>query len=276
MSTSKTNKMKVRINFDGSCRGNSNSDSKCGIGVAVFFDEIYQNIPHSHSSRLPDGKTNNESEWLALCQAAAHASYYLRTIKDSVVEIQGDSKLVINQITDKWKVRDPNLQRYYNLCKSTLAQFPQVTFTHVLRHLNREADRLANLCLDKVDPIIEKEIITSDQLYFEFLEASVEEEQLQEVSRLDTARDLMISRGYLPLSNNETNTSMFLTKDINEVTLSAVVQLGIKDTVTLCNLQLPRRLEIKTSEITLTDMSFEKLESLVLYYSKICLEHPPF
>lgn len=146
--------MKIRINCDGSCRGNGKSDSKGGIGVAVFFDEVYQK-EHSVSQKMPDGMTNNQTEWLALRQGLSHAVHYRKSLPDTQIEINGDSKLVISQITGEWAVKEESLKPYYIECTKLLKEVgPGIQINHVLRHLNSEADLLANQCLDMEIPIL--------------------------------------------------------------------------------------------------------------------------
>ena len=59
-----------------------------------------------------------------------------------------DSKLVIEQINGKWKVKNDNLKVLYREIKELIVFFKDITFTHVLRGLNKHADSLANKAMD--------------------------------------------------------------------------------------------------------------------------------
>ena len=57
------------------------------------------------ASYLGDALTNNESEYLALIAGLRAAS----ELGCADVEVIGDSKLVINQVSNVWQVKKPNL-----------------------------------------------------------------------------------------------------------------------------------------------------------------------
>jgi ribonuclease HI len=58
--------------------------------------------------------------------------------------IQGDSNLVISQISGKWAVNDPKMKGLYNEASSLLKQFQYVGCRHVYRSNNTRADALAD------------------------------------------------------------------------------------------------------------------------------------
>ena len=71
------------------------------------------------------------------------------THNPSALFIGGDSKLVINQMTGKFKVRSASLRRYYNEASDLLEDLKcDVVFKHVLRAENALADSLVNVALD--------------------------------------------------------------------------------------------------------------------------------
>ncbi|MGL4757787.1 MAG: reverse transcriptase-like protein, partial [Patescibacteria group bacterium] len=63
------------------------------------------------------------------------------------LRIRMDSLLVISQIQDKWKVKTPHLMQYYKKAKTLLNK--EITFEHVRRELNKDADALVNKTLDQ-------------------------------------------------------------------------------------------------------------------------------
>lgn len=87
--------------------------------------------------------TNNVAEYLGLIGGlrlvAAHAP-------DAEVEVRMDSKLVVEQMAGRWKVKHPDLQE---LARQARALAPAGTvWTWVPRERNGHADRLANEALD--------------------------------------------------------------------------------------------------------------------------------
>jgi probable phosphoglycerate mutase len=64
------------------------------------------------------------------------------------VEVRMDSKLVVEQMSSRWKVKHPDMQVLAKQAAALIRQLPAVHFTHIPRELNRHADRLANQALD--------------------------------------------------------------------------------------------------------------------------------
>ncbi|XP_016700161.1 uncharacterized protein [Gossypium hirsutum] len=65
--------------------------------------------------------------------------------KIKVLEIYGDSALVIYQLKGEWETRDPKLVRYRKLVMELMEEFYSVTFSYLLRDENQMADALATL-----------------------------------------------------------------------------------------------------------------------------------
>jgi probable phosphoglycerate mutase len=64
------------------------------------------------------------------------------------VEVRMDSKLVIEQMSGRWKVKHPDMQALASQAAALVRQLGTVTFTHVPRASNAHADRLANQAMD--------------------------------------------------------------------------------------------------------------------------------
>jgi ribonuclease HI len=58
--------------------------------------------------------------------------------------VKGDSQLVINQMTGKYKCNSENIIELYKKAKELEKNFENIYYVHVLRHLNRRADELSN------------------------------------------------------------------------------------------------------------------------------------
>jgi probable phosphoglycerate mutase len=81
------------------------------------------------------------------------AGYGVHIVEDdgSVVEElhESDSELLVKQLRGEYRVKNPNLQPLYADACALVRRIGRVTFEHVRRELNKEADRLANLAMDE-------------------------------------------------------------------------------------------------------------------------------
>ncbi|MDO8731857.1 MAG: bifunctional RNase H/acid phosphatase [Actinomycetota bacterium] len=90
--------------------------------------------------------TNNVAEYRGALAGLAHA-YELDST--AVVEVRLDSKLIVEQMSGRWKIKHPDMRE---LALQVRAIFPpgQVTYTWVPRSANAHADSLVNEVLDQV------------------------------------------------------------------------------------------------------------------------------
>ena len=90
--------------------------------------------------------TNNVAEYTAAIEGLERAA----SLNARSVMIRSDSKLLIEQLSGRWRVKNPTLIRLHERVRALLNRFPGgVAFEHVPRELNREADRLANRGVDE-------------------------------------------------------------------------------------------------------------------------------
>ena len=125
--------------FDGGSRGNPGI---CGSGFVIYHntDMIYNG-----SLFVSEKNTNNYAEYMSIIIGLECA------IKNNIsdIHIKGDSLLVINQLTEKWKVSSENIKPLYIKAKSLLTKFKTVCLSHVKRKENTVADSLANKAMDE-------------------------------------------------------------------------------------------------------------------------------
>lgn len=130
--------MKLLINTDGGSRGNPGPGA---IGVVVrnekeeIIFEAGKTIGHV---------TNNEAEYTALIEALAKA----KSLGASDVTFRLDSELVVKQLNGQYKVKNERIAILWKKAKVLEANFVHVTYTHVRRESNKDADRLVNQALD--------------------------------------------------------------------------------------------------------------------------------
>ena len=89
--------------------------------------------------------TNNIAEYSALLDALAVAHEEGATD----VEIVSDSELLVKQMLGQYKVRHPNLVPLYTKAKALARRFTRFSIRHTLRAGNKDADRLANVAVDR-------------------------------------------------------------------------------------------------------------------------------
>ena len=131
--------MKLIIFTDGGARGNP-GPSATGI---VIKNEKRETIK-AYGEYLGN-QTNNYAEYSAIISALTTA----KELKADEVECFLDSKLVVEQLNQKWRVKEPTLQKLFIQAYNASAQFKKVSFKHIYREKNKEADKLVNDTLDK-------------------------------------------------------------------------------------------------------------------------------
>ena len=65
------------------------------------------------------------------------------------LHVRSDSELLVKQMRGEYRVRNPGLQPLHLEARALASRIGRVTFEHVRRERNREADRLAKLAMDE-------------------------------------------------------------------------------------------------------------------------------
>ena len=88
--------------------------------------------------------TNNQAEYNSLLLGLRRA----RDIGVKELRIEGDSNLVVKQVSGLWKVKDLKLKVICDQIKEIVEKdFDFVSISHVYRDYNKHADALTNECL---------------------------------------------------------------------------------------------------------------------------------
>ena len=134
------------IRADGAARGNPGP----AAAGAVLIDS---DVPGAHEpdarpvaviARALGVRTNNVAEYAAVVLALRLAE----RLGAREVELVLDSKLIVEQLSGRWRVKNPGLQGLYGEARQRLSRFDRVVIRHEPRARNRAADALANLALD--------------------------------------------------------------------------------------------------------------------------------
>jgi ribonuclease HI len=130
---------KIKIFTDGGARGNP---GPAAIGI-VIKDEN-DKVLKQHSQFIGEA-TNNQAEYRALIKGLELAKEY----KPTEINCYLDSELVTKQMQQKFRVKDRDLQPLFIKVWNLALNYKKVNFYHISRELNKEADKLLNLELDK-------------------------------------------------------------------------------------------------------------------------------
>lgn len=136
--------MQFTIHADGGSRGNPGS---AGAG-AMIRDHLGNSV--ASVSQFLGTRTNNYAEYEAVILAFETLAKLLKG-KTSTVEVtvKMDSQLVVKQMKGEYKVKHPVLKEQKARLAQVAAAFGLVTFTHVFREENSDADALANEAMDR-------------------------------------------------------------------------------------------------------------------------------
>jgi probable phosphoglycerate mutase len=129
----------ITAHVDGGARGNPGS---AGYG-AVLTDEHGQIL-----AELYEGigvATNNVAEYRGLIAALEWALAHGHTR----VHVRSDSLLIVQQMLGNYRVKHEGLLPLYRQARHLVAKIGHVTFEHVRREQNQDADRLSNLGMDQ-------------------------------------------------------------------------------------------------------------------------------
>ncbi|WP_280192900.1 bifunctional RNase H/acid phosphatase [Nocardia farcinica] len=141
---------KVIVEADGGSRGNP---GPAGYGAVVFdADHVAVLAERRESVGIA---TNNVAEYRGLIAGLeAAAELGART-----VDVRMDSKLVVEQMSGRWKVKHAAMIPLADRARRLVAGFDAVTFTWIPRAQNAHADRLANEAMD--DAAVVEEVRTA-------------------------------------------------------------------------------------------------------------------
>lgn len=131
--------MKVVIEADGGSRGNP---GPAGYGAVVWTEDRASVL--AENKQAIGRATNNVAEYRgliaglddALKLGATEAAVYL------------DSKLLVEQMSGRWKVKHPDLIELNAQARGLAARFDTISYSWIPRERNSHADRLANEAMD--------------------------------------------------------------------------------------------------------------------------------
>ena len=131
-------------NIDGGSRGNP---GPAGYGVRIEREDVQRREPMALTElkKALALATNNVAEYSGLLAALEWAA----SNGIQVLHIRSDSELLVKQMKGLYRVKNAGLQPLYEQAVRLTRRIGRVTFEHVRREFNKEADRLANEAMDE-------------------------------------------------------------------------------------------------------------------------------
>ena len=131
--------MHVKMYCDGGSRGNP---GVAGSGSVVYdaSGETLGEIAYVVGKK----STNNVAEYYGLVRGLEAC----REVGATHVDVFMDSQLVVEQMTGRWKIKHPDMQKLAREAREIASSFEKVTYTWVPRAKNKKADELSNVAMD--------------------------------------------------------------------------------------------------------------------------------
>ena len=132
-----------QANIDGGARGNP---GPAGWGAVIRRADADDDAPVELHGALPHA-TNNVAEYQGLLAALTWCLDH----GAASVHVKSDSLLLVQQMRGVYKVKNEGLKSLYGRARLLCHEIGKVTFEHVRREFNKEADKLANLAMDQAE-----------------------------------------------------------------------------------------------------------------------------
>lgn len=127
------------VEADGGSRGNPGPSGSGAVVIDAGTGEVLAEIG------LWGGvASNNVAEYRAMIAGVRRA---IELDPDAVLRVRMDSKLVVEQMSGRWKIKHPDMAELAAEARQVLIGTP-VRFEWIPREENARADRLANLAMD--------------------------------------------------------------------------------------------------------------------------------
>lgn len=130
------------IQFDGLASPNP---GQCTAGAVGFYPLTHSSSSGERELLFEVGKyigigTNNQGEYMGLLIGL----YMADNLNLKHIIIEGDSNLIVNQVSKIWETRDPILQAINEEIQKYIKKFDFVAIRHIYREYNSHADSLTN------------------------------------------------------------------------------------------------------------------------------------
>ena len=127
------------IEADGGSRGNPGESGSGSVVIDSVTGEVLAEI-----SLYGGIASNNVAEYKGMIAGVRRA---IEIDPDAELLVRLDSKLVVEQMMGRWKIKHPSMAELAAIAREVLTGTP-VRFEWIPREINTRADKLANLAMD--------------------------------------------------------------------------------------------------------------------------------
>jgi broad specificity phosphatase PhoE/ribonuclease HI len=151
-----SDRLRVMIEADGGSRGNP---GPAGFGAVVRAHPTGEILLERYGSL--GVVTNNVAEYTGLIEGLKAAA----ELNAAQVDVRMDSKLVVEQMSGRWQIKNPGLRPLAAQAATLVSRFEQVTFEWIPRERNKAADALANRAMDEAagKPVAAPEVSIAEE-----------------------------------------------------------------------------------------------------------------
>lgn len=139
--------MRVVVEADGGSRGNP---GPAGYGAVVLSADRREVL--AERAEGIGRATNNVAEYGGLIAGLRAAA----ELGADEVDVRMDSKLVVEQVSGRWKVKHPDMVKLAREAQALVGGFARVDLVWIPRAQNAHADRLANEAMDRQAGLVPK------------------------------------------------------------------------------------------------------------------------
>ncbi len=129
----------LKIYTDGGARSNP---GPAGIGIVICNGSSKCKKYSEYIGKA----TNNQAEYKALIFALSRA----KKLNPKKVICYLDSELIVKQLNGFYRIKNKGLKPLFAEVENLACSFPEITFSHIPREKNKQADKLVNEAIDKV------------------------------------------------------------------------------------------------------------------------------
>ena len=146
----------IIVYFDG---GFDRATETAGLGCVIYYDQNKKSYRIRKNAQIVGLKSNNEAEYAALHMCVQELEFL--NVHHLPVRIIGDSRVVINHLTEEWPAVEKDLSNWADKIEAKMGAlnvYPD--YYLVNRTANKEADQLATQALKGIEISAESEVIS--------------------------------------------------------------------------------------------------------------------
>ncbi|MDQ0428749.1 ribonuclease HI [Planomicrobium stackebrandtii] len=145
----------VVVYFDG---GYERLTRKAGLGCVIYYEQNGKSYRLKANTTFDSLISNNESEYAALYFCLQELEYL--EVHHLPVRFLGDSRIVINGMTNEWPVAEEQLTPWISRIEKKIAEMGiQPEYNSIPRKANAEADKLATQAMNGIKIAAAAEVI---------------------------------------------------------------------------------------------------------------------